>query len=109
MIYDPVNVRISVSNKRQVWYGGPESPDPPPKSATINIVYKPNFWVSVIFGIVTACTLDFLKISSVIILFHFTFRFLVALPLIALTLFESLSRKHICFHILVDCDSAIGL
>ena len=41
MIYDPVNVRISVSNKRQVWYGGPEPPDPPPKSATINIDYKP--------------------------------------------------------------------
>ena len=109
MIYDPVNVRISVSNKRQVWYGGPEPPDPPPKSANINIDYKPNFWVSVIFGIVTACTLDFQKISPVIILFHFIFRFLVALTLIAITLFESISRKHIRFHILVDCDSAIGL
>ena len=33
-IYDPVDVRISVSNKRQVWWRGPHSPVPPPGSAT---------------------------------------------------------------------------
>ena len=39
MIYDPVDVRISVSNKRQVWRGRrrgghPDPPDPSPGSDT---------------------------------------------------------------------------
>ena len=36
MIYDPVDVRISVSNKRQVWKGGSDAPrTPPPGSLTV--------------------------------------------------------------------------
>ena len=31
MIYDPVDVRISVSNKSQVWKGGSEAPGPSPR------------------------------------------------------------------------------
>ena len=45
MIYDPVDVRISVSNKRQVWWGGPSEGsrptlDPPPLYSLSFLSYR---------------------------------------------------------------------
>ena len=78
---------------------------PTPKSATKNIDYKPKFGVSVIFGIVIKC-----RLRSPLLLSYFIYFFIsCGLPLTTITLFESLSRKHIRFDILVDCDSTIGL
>ena len=42
MIYDPVDVRISVSNKRQVWKGGSEAPRDLPPDPSLNSRYLTN-------------------------------------------------------------------